>query len=82
MAAAEGHLYICTLISEHFEDKNPIDHKWLTPLHIAAENGHWPVCKLIIYNFKDSPMAYDYVYEIVTSVRTDLTIDGLRFLFQ
>ena len=82
LAAAEGHSYICTLISEHFADKNPVDQEWLTPLHIAAKNGNWTICKLIMDNFKDSPMAYQQAWDIVRSVRTDLTIDRLRFLTQ
>ena len=39
---------------EHFDDKNPRDDEWLTPLHIAAENGNLAICKLIIDNFKDT----------------------------
>ena len=82
LAASQGHLYVCTLISEHFEDKNPVDQEWLTPLHIAAKNGNWAICKMIMDNFKDSPMAYNKAFEIVRSVRTDLTITGFRFLSQ
>jgi len=34
-------------------DKNPSDDDGDTPLHIAAENGHFKICQLIIENVTD-----------------------------
>ena len=30
------------------KDKNPTDQDKLTPLHLAAENGHEQICRLIM----------------------------------
>ena len=41
LAAEMGHFSICELLIEKSEDKNPIDHWEMTPLHYAARNNHW-----------------------------------------
>ena len=35
------------------QDKNPEDKFGMTPFHMAAENGHLEVCKLILVNVQD-----------------------------
>ena len=41
LAAEMGYFSICELLIEKSEDKNPIDHWEMTPLHYAARNNHW-----------------------------------------
>ena len=41
LAAEMGHFSICELLIDKSEDKNPIDHWEMTPLHYAARNNHW-----------------------------------------
>ena len=64
LAAKNGNISICKLITEHVLDKNPTashidleeeltEHRISTrdqgtPLHLAAYNGHFSVCELII----------------------------------
>jgi ankyrin repeat protein len=43
-----GYFEICQLITENIEVKNPTTIEDLTPLHLAALNGSFDVCKLII----------------------------------
>ena len=38
------------MIIDNVDDKNPQNCKKLTPLHNAARNGHFDICKLIIEN--------------------------------
>ena len=38
---------------EFVQDKNPEGQLGKTPLHYAAENGHYEVCQLILYNVED-----------------------------
>ena len=38
------------LILENVEEKNPKDSNSVTPLHLAAQMGHFEMCKLIIEN--------------------------------
>ena len=42
----------CRLIIGKIQDKNPPNHFGSTPLHWAAKNGHFEVCKLIIGEVK------------------------------
>ena len=38
------------MLFENLSNKNPKDDEGCTPLHLAARNGHMPICKLIIQN--------------------------------
>ena len=49
----KGHWEICFLIIQQpIEDKNPKDTSEIgcTPLHVAARENHFDVCKLLIRN--------------------------------
>ena len=53
MVASKGHVDIYNLLTSKLRDKNPrktslLNRKGQTPLHQAAENGHFAICKLII----------------------------------
>ena len=39
LAASEGHLEVCKLILQQVQDKNPMAHDAVTPLHSAAGIG-------------------------------------------
>ena len=47
MAAREGHLPVCQLLLDAAEDKNPKDHKDVTPYSLALQNGHQEVARVI-----------------------------------
>ena len=48
-AVGDNMLYICQLILEHAEDRNPkSDINGNRPLHEAAANGHLDICRLIM----------------------------------
>ena len=40
------------MIIECVDNKNPKDEYGETPLHEAADNGHYEICKLIIENLE------------------------------
>ena len=40
-------IQVCELILETIVNKNPCDVEGLTPLHLAAQNGHIEIYKLI-----------------------------------
>ena len=42
------------VLKDNFSERNPKDNLGETPLHFAAQNGHLPVCQLIINNIKVS----------------------------
>ena len=53
LAASKGHLEIYDLLTSKLRDKNPgktslLNREGTTPLHKAARNGHFEVCKFII----------------------------------
>ena len=41
------------------DDKNPTTNNGVTPLYLAAENGHLEICKLIIENLDDKSPPID-----------------------
>ena len=41
------------MILDNFEDKNPKDQSGSTPLHYAAQNGHYELCALIMEKIQD-----------------------------
>ena len=48
VAAMTGQTKVFQTMLEKAVDKNPKDNNWDTPLHSAAEGGHYTICKLII----------------------------------
>ena len=48
VAAMTGQTKVFQTMLEKAVDKNPKDDNWDTPLHSAAEGGHYTICKLII----------------------------------
>ena len=50
LAAKNGNFFICKLIIENVQGKNPPNNRMYTPLHCAAANGHYSIFKLIIEN--------------------------------
>ena len=52
-AAQEGNLYVCHLIIQNVQDKNPADAGGWTPLHEAAKGEHIEFFRLIIENVKE-----------------------------
>ena len=48
VAAMTGQTKVFQTMLEKAEDKNPKDDNLDTPLHSAAERGHYKICKLII----------------------------------
>ena len=59
MAAREGHLPVCQLLLDAAEDKNPKDHKDVTPYSLALQNGHQEVARVISEMVKyRGPTAY------------------------
>ena len=48
VAAMTGQTKVFQTMLEKADDKNPQDDNWDTPLHSAAEGGHYTICKLII----------------------------------
>ena len=48
VAAMTGQINVFQTMLEKAVDKNPKDDNWDTPLHSAAEGGHYTICKLII----------------------------------
>ena len=48
VAAMTGQTKVFQKMLEEAVDKNPKDNNWDTPLHSAAEGGHYTICKLII----------------------------------
>lgn len=48
VAAMTGQTNVFQTMLEKADDKNPKDDNWDTPLHSAAEGGHYKICKLII----------------------------------
>ena len=47
------HLSVGTELMENIDDKNPMDTKGTTPLHLAAADGHFAVCLAIINQLED-----------------------------
>ena len=47
-SAKYGNLEVCRFFINNIDDKNPKDDEGLTPLHIAAENGKFKVCQMIL----------------------------------
>ena len=48
VAAMTGQTKVFQILLEEAENKNPKDNNWNTPLHFAAEGGHYTIFKLII----------------------------------
>jgi len=48
IAAMTGQTKVFQTMLEKADDKNPKDNNWDTPLHFAADGGHYTICKLII----------------------------------
>ena len=44
------------------EDKNPAENDGFTPLYVAAQNGHFQICKLIIDYVEDKNPANNLGY--------------------
>ena len=63
VAAAQCNLELCKLIIKNLEnnsDKNPENADGITPLHLAAENGHFEVFRLILENATTkNPVAFN-----------------------
>ena len=47
-SAKYGNLEVCRFFINNIDDKNPKDDEGLTPLHLAAENGKFQVCQMIL----------------------------------
>ena len=43
---------MCKLILENVDEKNPNCLDGISPLHVAAENGHLAICELIMNNLE------------------------------
>ena len=43
---------MCKLILENVDEKNPKCLDGISPLHVAAENGHLAICELIMNNLE------------------------------
>ena len=59
LAACKGHLEVYDFLMGKLRNKNPgtisrLNEEGMTPLHYAAYNGHFRVCKLIIENTSDN----------------------------
>ena len=54
------------VLKDNFSERNPKDNLGETPLHFAAQNGHLPVCQLIINNIK---VSNDYFVAVAKSKR-------------
>ena len=52
------------VLKDNFSERNPKDNLGETPLHFAAQNGHLPVCQLIINNIK---VSNDYFVAVAKS---------------
>ena len=51
---------ICQLIISNADVKNPAMDDGITPLHMAAEKGHYEICQLIISNVNEkNPASHD-----------------------
>ena len=40
-------------MNHHLENKNPENREGITPLHLAAENGFYDICQIIVDNIKN-----------------------------
>ena len=62
-AAKYGNLEVCRFFLNNIGDKNPKDDEGVTPLHIAAENGKFQVCQMILEADIDdkNPKASEYI---------------------
>ena len=57
-AVSDKRIDICQLIVRYAEDKNPPNSLGVTPLHTAAEKGHFEIFQLILQNAQDkNPMS-------------------------
>ena len=48
LAASEGHLDVCELISDNVTDQSPVTGEGETPLYHAAIENHLDICKLLM----------------------------------
>ena len=53
LAATNGHLQICMIITKNSNEKAPRNSSGKTPLHFAAQYGYFDVCKFLIENVVD-----------------------------
>ena len=47
--AEKRYFSVCELIMENVEDKNPQNGSGQTPLHLAAMEGHFEICQLLLF---------------------------------
>ena len=63
IAAMTGQTEVFRKMHEEAKDKNPKDEDWNTPLHCAAKEGHYKICKLIIdAGIRDKNPVNDYCH--------------------
>ena len=48
LAAASNQVEICTKLMEILDQKNPKNNEGVSPLQIAAQNGHWDLAQTTI----------------------------------
>jgi ankyrin repeat protein len=52
VAASEGHLEVCELISDNVTDQSPVTNEGETPLYHAALENHLDICKFLMSKAK------------------------------